>query len=79
MDKNFRHWLNSDIILALEQLHYTYVSITVLMNAYCKYIFINAHLHNNIGTTMSNIKYADTAVLASQFNANGTNLEQAKL
>ncbi len=41
--------------------------------------FINAHLHNNIGTTMSNIQYADTAVLASQINANGTNLDQAKL
>ncbi len=42
-------------------------------------LFINAHLHNNIGTTMSNIKYADTAVLASQINANGTNLDQTKL
>ncbi len=46
---------------------------------YWIYIFINAHLHNHIGTTMSNIQYAHTAVLASQFNAKGTNLHWAKL
>ncbi len=46
---------------------------------YCIYIFINAHLHNHIGTTMSNIQYTHTAVLPSQFNANGTNLHWAKL
>ncbi len=45
----------------------------------CYIAFINAHLHNHIGTTMSNIQYAHTAVLASQFNANGTDLDWAKL
>ena len=78
LDNKFRHYhlielrYNSHTRIVKNIFH---PSITALWNTLLHIISFLTLIHTKTGTTMSNVQYAHTTVVASKFNANGTDLD----